>query len=307
MNVKYIDIETFIGSPSVALKNIDYSVNLICGNKNISLWALVPSISYWYNVIPMPNRTEAMIAGERKDTANLIATKVGFSCPEWATDIGDLDQSIRTIVKKPRDYGSSSGLEIGEIRDFKDHKKNDIEYIYQEFVEGIDVTIPILYSDIHKTYLCGHGVAFIPDADAAWVLDSGAKSINRVGIVPESITKVYYTVPKEIVNKINKLMIFLGNSSVGRIDFRVRLKPSSTIYDATLDEYNFIEINPTPTMNAKSDFVGGIESALADSESEIYSYAVETTAETGVDMSRPCSIVAYTMLKYAEITSNGNE
>ena len=304
--LKIVDIETFLKCPREVLLNVDYSLNLICGNMDVANWGLVPSLSSWYKVAPMPNRAESILAGERKDTANLIAERSGLRVPEWGLSPSSLETETNPIVKKPRDFGSSEGLEIISSSTQINDCENSTRVIYQKFISGIDVTIPVIFDPFRNQHILGDAVAFVPSSgDADWILDAPAKSINRLGSKLALITKTHYCPPPELIEPIRRIIRLMGGSSVARVDFRVSIAPGQKIEECGADRYNFIEINPVPTMNVNSDYAGGIASALKNKNSDLYRLAINL----GIDVEKQeasATITAFSMLSYADITSIEN-
>lgn len=307
--VKVVDVDSLLKHPESILNGVDYSVNLVCGNMNISNWALVPSISTWFGVTPLPNSAESTLAGERKDTANLIAKHSGLKVPDWSYYPRDLLGISDKIIRKPRDFGSSHGLELIDKRRLEADVasgKGGLSTIYQEFIPGIDVTLPVIFNPFDHGYTFGHAVAFMPkSSNSNWMLDATAKSINRVGEKIDQVQKVYYDVPEEVKKAIVKMLRTMGGTSVARVDFRVCLDASENIQACTIDDYFFIEINPVPTMNIKSNFAGGLRSAMNVPGSELEKIASFLQLDRKNELTC-ATITALSMVSYADFTSTGS-
>lgn len=299
LNLKFLDLFTFLQNSKSHLEGMNYSLNLICGNKKVSYWGIVPSISELYNVSPLPNKADVIIAGERKDLANSLASKVGLKCPEWFNSIHEILDTSKFYIGKPRDYGSSVGIVHGSIDKLKNTDQIiNSPYIYQEFIEGVDVTVPLLYNPWDNSYFFGEAMAYIPkNNDQNWIFDSNKKGVHRVGGQPNSAKKIFFQIPDELKLKIIEMLNLIGGSSVARVDFRVTTENAEKVAEAPMENYYFIEINPIPTMSDKSNYVDGMEKALERNNINVEMQYIKKITKYPPNLS---TIIAFSMLCYAD-------
>lgn len=307
LNLKIVDMQSFIKNPTEALHNVDFVVNLVCGNQDISYWGIVPSIAKWYGKKPIPNTAETMLAGERKDIANIVAKKVGLNCPKWELTLNKDIGFQEKIIAKPRDHGSSVGIMIGNLGDISKKSKFNVPYIYQNFISGYDVTVGVLWDPVSKKMRFGDAIAFIPkNDDQTLTYDDRVKEENRLGKPLSKFDMSYYILPHSIKAKIGSLFEHLGGSATGRVDFRVATSKKENLIKAKESSYYFIETNPSPTIATNSSFVRSLKSAFEGLRLNFGDNLFENHEK--MDSLATIEImIAFSMLGYSEFTSTSNE
>ena len=135
-----IDARTFIQKAmNYTLPHLDYVINLNNGNKNISTLGLIPSVCAFLNIPCIPCNTITTVIGEQKHLSNILVKESGMNVPK------SLSMEDESGINRPIGLGSSLGVNRGISNNTL---KQD--YIYQEFIEGFDITTPILYNPLSE-------------------------------------------------------------------------------------------------------------------------------------------------------------
>lgn len=261
----YCDIDSFVGTCVSQSKRIDGSINLICGNRNINNWLVVPSVSSWYGIDAMPCPADALLAGERKDIASAVAHLNGFNCPRSFPSFASLPE-VGIFVAKPRDFGSSVGVRVGTKESLAQYEVDfeSTKYVFQEYVEGIDITVPVIYDVTTSQYMAGNCVAMVPHGKGdLWIFGEKEKGKFRVGTSQADAEKIVFSTPQSVSDSINALCKSLGGGALGRVDFRVAPAAHGDLVTSLQNgKFTFIEINPIPTLTDVSGYATGLREAL---------------------------------------------
>lgn len=243
-----LDIRTFIQKAmNKELNHIDYIINLNNGNKELSTLGLTPSVCSFLNIPCIPCNTISIISGEHKGIANYIATSTHLNLPS------NNPQSSKSIFR-PFNYGSSRGIVKGEEYDINK------DGIYQEFIQGYDITTPILYNPLTERLEILPTVMYYPEnKDIDWFFNEDVK--EKRGGYKKQILDIDSETKKQYIELAKKI----GIDCYCRIDARIKCNsndeweelcakpiPASKIY--------FIEINPMPTIKSKINFHNSIDS-----------------------------------------------
>lgn len=239
-----LDVRTFAQKAlNGSLPQIDYIVNLNAGTNNLSTLGLVPSICSFLNIPCIPANTETTVVGEHKRLSNLIATALHSNVPT------DIPSTISTGIFRPINYGSSHGVQKGFPQ--KLPCKN---YIYQQFIPGFDMTIPLLYNPLTENLESLPPVMYLPNEIATtWFLSEEEKQ-KHIGY-----TKITINITEQAQEHFVKLAQEFGITTYCRIDTRVYCDSPGDIKTAineniALQRINFIEINPLPTIRNGINF-----------------------------------------------------
>lgn len=237
-----LDVRTFVDKAiSNTLPNIDYVLNLNCGGCELSPMALIPSVCGFFHIPCIPCDATSILAGENKLMSNLLAQATGIHIPK------SLKKEIENGIFRPLNLGSSIGVE----RRFT----NQIEGIYQEFIQGYDITTPIVYNPIIQKMDIMPTVLYIGEKDDVnWYLGEKNKK-NRSGFRRETI----YNLSEELQKKYLKLVQNLAINTFCRIDARIKCNSSDELNillkkPLQLNDIYFIEINPMPTVWVNNAF-----------------------------------------------------
>lgn len=282
--VPYIlDVRSFISKAmDHSLPELDYVVNLNAGAQEVSALGLVPIIAAFLGVPCIPCDTLANLAAEHKKMANLIAKAIGLNMA------AELDHAVAGGVYRPLNFGSSKGM----ARQWPDTLGAD--GVYQEFIPGYDITTPILYNPItDKIDLLPTVMYCPPDLDPNWMFDAQVKA-NRSGY-----TKKTLYVDEKTREKYLQMAESTGIYSFCRIDARIKCKSReewAQLFEAPVnyEKIYFLEINATPTIKPKINFLDAIDSlkegdALFEAY-EIYKNTIEGATHTGFLLA--CSMLA---------------
>ncbi|MCD8194530.1 MAG: hypothetical protein LUD74_08310 [Tannerellaceae bacterium] len=163
--VPYImDTRTFVyKAMNNSLPVIDYVINLNNGNINLSTLGLIPSVCSFLSIPCIPCDTTSIIVGENKLLSNLIAYARKLEVPK------ELDISDPTGIIRPNSLGSSRGVKRGYV-------PMKTQSFYQEFIQGIDITTPILYNPVTGKLEVLPTIMYYPaNKDINWFLDENEK------------------------------------------------------------------------------------------------------------------------------------
>lgn len=231
-----LDVRTFIQKAmNNTLPHIDFVLNLNAGNKKLSTLGLIPSVCSFLNIPCIPCNTVSIIAGEHKNIANYVANATNLNLPKFNPSTGER-------IFRPINYGSSRGVIKGMLNNCAK------EGVCQEFIQGYDITTPILYNPIAgKLQALPTVMYYSNDKDINWFFNEEVKE-KRDGY-KKQILKIDPLTEEQYINLSEKLSI----NCYCRIDARVKCGskdewkelcsrpiPSEKIY--------FIEINPMPTL-----------------------------------------------------------
>ncbi|MES1158828.1 MAG: hypothetical protein ABUL42_02930 [Terricaulis silvestris] len=265
MHPYYCDIDTFCGQAiAKTLPGISAVISVNAGVRPISHFALVPAVAAWATLPIIPSFADAVIAGERKDLASLVAQHCGLQLPATfgAADI-DVARREPLLIAKPRDLGGSVGIKIiagPEIRpdDFQGGQ------IVQRFLPGYDVTIPVFFDYQNTTLTCGFGAIYVPDdpQPTSWYYSREIKEAYVGGTTPQNVRRVLAPVSPELARLIVGYCVALGAESFARLDFRLLADPTN-LTSLMPEQVRFLEINPMPTVCSGLAFVDGIRQVLS--------------------------------------------
>lgn len=234
-----LDVRTFVEKAITnTLPKIDFVVNLNCGSILLSSMPLVPSICSFIGVPCIPCDAYGIVTGENKKTSNILAKHAGFSVPV------DLTPSDKNGIYKPLNLGSS----IGVHKQFLGEK--DENGIYQEFIPGFDITIPMVYNPLKEEMDFMPSIIYIPDnKDINWFLDEDYANPNN-----KFHRYIVHDFSDGLKESCRKLARDINLNTFCRID--ARLKKEHYDLDLELTETNtyFLEINPMPTISTENAF-----------------------------------------------------
>ncbi|MBD5549633.1 MAG: hypothetical protein HDQ96_00415 [Lachnospiraceae bacterium] len=231
-----LDVRTFVDKAiSNTLPTIDYVLNLNCGGCELSPMALVPSVCGFFHIPCIPCNSTAILAGENKLMSNLLAQATGIQVPK------SLNSEIPGGIFRPLNLGSSMGVK----RNFS----SQIKGLYQEFIQGYDITTPIVYNPaIHKMDIMPTVLYIGETDDVEWYLGEENKNL-RSGFIRKTI----YNLSEEVREKYLNLVQNLSINTFCRIDARIKCNSPSDLRQLLtkplqLKDIYFIEINPMPTV-----------------------------------------------------------
>lgn len=278
-----LDVRTFIFKVSTStLPHIDFCINLNAGNMNIDNLCIIPSLCSFLNIPCLPCSAKACAIGEDKYFANLIASTGRINIPK------KLQPNMEGGIIRNRNYGSSIG-----IRKTNHSTKCSPEEICQEFIEGYDATIPILYNPITNKLEVLPPVVYKHPYSQQWFLDEQAKKQHSyektIGFLSNDATE-------EILNLANKFDIL----TYCRIDTRITGYSFEQKKSISINDIYFIEMNPTPTIHNNINFAFSILNISSDYQHslclKIYKELISKSSITGYILF--CSILAFKAKHY---------
>lgn len=244
--VPYImDVRTFIQKAiNRTLPQIDYIINLNCGNYELSSLSLVPSMCSFLGIPCIPCDATTVVMSENKKISNLLAEIKGIKVPN------EVPPYYEDGIFRPLNLGSSIGIQKG--------RPNSPKYpgLYQEFIPGYDVTIPIAYNPNKLDIDLLPPLVYLPKSnDPQWIYDLNEKYTEIEGFAKLPILDIESLTYNVLLDFAHTFPI----TTFGRIDARIKCnddKLSENIIKKPLSLENlyFIEINSMPTIEFGDSF-----------------------------------------------------
>lgn len=289
----YCDIDTFIDQISSGkLNDCDAVMSLNAGVRPVSHFALIPAVAQWFRKPIIPCTADTIIAGERKDLGNALASKAGLKVPRvyGPHECAEARSEARLVVK-PRDLGGSFGLKLVEGKSL-DPSDFDGGKIVQAFVPGYDVTVPVFVDANTNTLNIGDATVYVPiqSDPTEWIYDRHAKEAYVGGSGVSSVTRKQYPLAPRAADRIRAYCTTVGVDCFARIDFRLHVNHLDHVARIDLDDLVFVEINPMPTVCVGLAFVESIRSWV-DRDAE----AQHTFSCAGLSADDDYDIIAYVL------------
>lgn len=237
----FFDIDQWLSFCASSNGEIEFMINLNAGNRALDQWGIAPALGLWRGVPTFPCSAFTVMLGEAKDVAKRLARDCGWTI---ARTVGEGLGKDCEVVRKPRTYGSSVGLERLALQDVGSFEDED--FIVEEFVPGYDATIVTLYSAASDRLECHGAQAAIPDTGSPtdWVYDAFEK---RNPGVRTKVDFIYCPVDAELSERAVHITRVFGGKFVSRVDIRVTSRPSPSV-PIKFEDCVFLEINPMPTI-----------------------------------------------------------
>jgi len=282
-----LDVRTFVDKAiNKTLPYIDYVLNMNSGTYDLSSLALVPATCSSIGVPCIPCNAVSVVTGESKLLSNLIANSIGIKVPQV------LDSKNENGIFRPMNLGNSLGVKRGF-----DCRGN--VGIYQEFIEGYDITTPVAYNALTQKMELLPTVVFLPHTeDTNWFFGEEAKT-TQAGYVMRTVC-----LDKETQNKYIELTETLSIQSFCRIDARVKCMENGFYHDpinktVSFDDVYFVEINTMPTIRENNSFCFSFDAV--DPEHIFYSLIKAQEAEMG-EININSFLLASSMLSFIKTT-----
>jgi D-alanine-D-alanine ligase-like ATP-grasp enzyme len=286
-----LDVRTFIQKAiNRTLPNIDFVINLNCGSYQLSSMSLVPSMCSFLAIPCIPCDAAAIVMSENKHISNLLALAKNLNVPEYLT------ASSKNGIYRPLNLGSSIGVKKGYYENFKDGG------IYQKFIPGYDITIPIVYNPLIQDIDLLPPILYFPSSrDPNWIYDAEEK-VKDDGFISIPIQKIEDNLKKEIIEFAHIFPI----QTFGRIDARINypyteLSEEVVKHQLRFEDLYFIEINSMPTIEAGDSFETSYKAVLSDNYHSFYNciklYKKFTVCSTINSFLLSCSMIALTKAK----------
>ncbi len=257
-----IDVRTFMQKASnYSLPPIDYVINLNSGCNELSTMGLVPSICSFLKLPCIPCDSTTILATENKKISNYVAIGNSIQIPKFL----DLDNNYG--IYRPTNLGNSIGIEKKHFTEF--NKAG----IYQEFIPGYDITIPVAYNYLTQELDILPPTLYFPQThNPNWIFDEKTKEKD------EGLTRLQFTeIEKETKCELLKLFRTFGIKTYGRID--VRLKEENLLsgdvvkMPFTFKNCYFLEINSMPTIESCDGFDLAFNAVLLNEKHSFYGCA----------------------------------
>lgn len=259
-----IDVRTFMQKASnYSLPHIDYVINLNSGCDELSTMGLVPSICSFLHIPCIPCDSVAILATENKKISNYVAIGNALQTPKF------LDADNNYGIYRPINLGNSIGI---EKKCFSNFNKDGI---YQEFIPGYDVTIPVAFNYLSQEMDILPPTLYFPHTkDPNWIYDEKTKEED------EGLTRLQFS---EIENETKYALLdffsTFGIKTYGRIDARLKkshlLSGDEVKFPFSFKDCYFLEINSMPTIEPYDGFDLAFKSVLSNEKHSFYKCAKE--------------------------------
>lgn len=238
-----VDVRTFMQKASnFSLPHIDYVINLNSGCNELSTMGLVPSICSFLNIPCFPCDATAILASENKEISNYIALGAKIKTPSF------LDRCNYNGIYRPINLGNSVGVEKSSFVNFEK------DGIYQEFIPGYDVTIPIAFNFItNEMDILPPTLYFPKSLDPNWIYNETTKKDDE-GLVRLQFLEIEENSKQQLLSFIK----IFGIKTYARIDMRLKRSSFLTGEEVkqpfSLKNCYFLEINSMPTIEENDGF-----------------------------------------------------
>lgn len=239
-----LDVRTFSQKAiHRTLPTIDYVINLNCGSVKLSAMSLIPSMCSFLGIPCIPCDAASIVTSENKYISNLLATALALNVPK------SLPVTCENGIYRPLNLGSSIGVRRGCV------EVNTDEGVYQEFIPGYDITIPIVYNPMLQGLDILPPILYLPKSlNPNWIYGENEKN-NDDSFSTIPILNVELSLKKELLSFARIFPI----NSFGRIDARIKTcdtELSNEIEHVCLrrKDFYFIEINSMPTIEPEDSF-----------------------------------------------------
>lgn len=237
----FFDIDQWVGYCGAPTGDVKFVVNLNAGNRSLDQWSIAPALAGWQGIPTFPCNAFTVMLGEAKDIAKTLARDRGWRTPR------DFDEGLDNdceVIRKPRTYGSSVGLDrlrLGSVEN-----PEDPDFVVEEFVRGYDATVVTFFSAVTSRLECQGAQAMVPHLSdpADWVYDAFEK---RNPGVRTQVDFPICPVDAELARRAVELTRVFGGRFVSRVDVRVKSPPTPSL-PIRFDDCVFLEINPMPTI-----------------------------------------------------------
>lgn len=254
-----IDVRTFMQKASnYSLPHLDYVINLNSGCNELSTMGLVPSICSFLNVPCIPCDATAILSSENKKISNYIALGTKLQTPEF------LGNNQNYGIYRPINLGNSIGIQKKHFANFNS------EGIYQEFIPGYDITIPVAYNFLSDEIDILPPTLYYPKSlDPNWIFDEKTKEKDE-GLIRLQFSDIERNAKQEILN----FFKIFGIKTYGRID--VRMKCDKTLSGdvvsnpLSLKDCYFLEINSMPTIEQYDGFDLAFKAIVSNKNHSFY-------------------------------------
>lgn len=254
-----IDVRTFMQKASnYSLPHIDYVINLNSGCNELSTMGLVPSICSFLNIPCIPCDATAILATENKQISNYVAIGKALQTPKF------LDANNNYGIYRPINLGNSIGIEKKHFTDF------NTDGIYQEFIPGYDVTIPIAFNYLSQELDILPPTLYFPHTqDPDWIYDEKTKEKDK------GLTRLQFLeIEEETKHAILKFFRVFGIKTYGRIDARLKeshlLSGNAVNTPFSFKDCYFLEINSMPTIEPCDGFDLAFKAVLSNEKHSFY-------------------------------------
>jgi hypothetical protein len=256
-----VDVDNYLVTDKLSSGEIDLVVNLNSGATPISNVALVPSIAEWHRIPCFPNSADVLLVGERKDVCKQFFSE-WFHTPRDLTRL-EISEGSVPLIAKPKTMGNSRGVtrtlpksETGQLTAPQPTLPPDM--IIEEFIEGYELTIPVIFDALEKDYIVLPGILYLPEVEqpTRWFLSYEDKIKRKI-----QVERRVLTLTAGVVDALKEASRAFQFQCLARFDFRWRTE-SPTLQSPTVDDLFFLEINCHPTLKTNVNFILSVKDHL---------------------------------------------
>jgi hypothetical protein len=255
-----IDVDNFIVSDRLRNHEIARAINLNSGATPISNIGVVPSIAAWHDVACFPNPADVLLSGERKDICKSFFAP-WFNIPPDA-DFETASKTPDRYIFKPKTMGNSQQVvrSLPESVPLLEERRLWLrETIIEEFIEGYEVTVPVIFDNLADDYVVLPPVLYVPEIvnPTEWFLSYQEKMNRKI-----KIDRRIGTLDPAAQDALRQSSRAFNFKTLARFDFRWRTSDvDAPLID--LERLWFLEINCMPTLRADVNFLRSVKHHLS--------------------------------------------
>ncbi len=261
-----IDIDRFISMGRGEAKNLDFVINLNSGATPVSNIGVVQCIASWFQLDSFPNDADTIVVGEKKDICSRFFSS-WFSTPEQIGAMAGDRVPVRSIMK-PKTLGNSRGVRLIEIGQSVPKEYSPKNHLLEKFVEGYEVSIPVLFDPTDDQYRIMQPVIYLPKQDnpSQWYFSDIEKFSDR-----QRYDRRLGSVSSDLETALKSASEAFGFGDIARFDFRwMTNEPMGG--EIETDDLSFLEINCLPTLSDDVSVLLSTSAFLEDHNSVVASF-----------------------------------
>ena len=266
-----IDIDSFIRSERLRSEEISLVINLNSGATPISNGGLVPSVAEWNKVPCFPNAGDVIVCGERKDICKQFFSS-WFHTPS-DINLNDARSKLVPFIVKPKTMGNSQNVtrNLQLPLSIKEQRRWLRDTLIEEFIEGYEVTVPVILDAIADDYVVCPPIIYVPEVinPTDWFL-SYEEKMDRKVVIDRRVGRLDPSATKALLDASRSY----NSGGLARFDFRWRVKEiKSDLIE--LQDLWFLEINCMPTLRTDVNFLKSLKSYLFNCSDPVAKFVMD--------------------------------
>jgi len=221
--------------------------NLCRNGTGMNKKALIPAMCNLLNIAYTSSSAGCCALGRNKFLYTAFLSANGISCPITSLSAEETISNLpvdRKIIYKPNTGSASQNINNKSIITAVDAlKKNNENYLFQEYIDGYECEVPIFCSSGKAFALSPVGISFNSgNYEGILSYDDSKNSNYGFYSLSEILSK---DICKKIKHEAIKVFNLLNLEIYGRVDFRI---------DKKTDKHYLIDISTTPYITQHSSF-----------------------------------------------------